>query len=168
MPPIALSSVSSLPPPSPLIPVVFLSPTPVDCRITPLPTHECAATAHCPDKAPTIVPLMCCRQRHRQRVGRRRRCPSNNNALPPVPHGCTNVAAPTTLHPHCPTKAPLPTSRRCPPPMLYASESIGRHSKAASSFIQLLCLHLPLCPCCLPAASHQLAIVADIERPHRQ
>jgi hypothetical protein len=119
----------------PMVHTVFLSPTPVDCPFTPTPTHGYAFTAHHPDNAPTIVPLTCYRQRRRQRVGRRHRRPSDIDALLPAPHGCTAAAVPTTLHPHSPAEASLPTSRRCPPPTRCALESIGGRPKAASSFI---------------------------------
>ena len=99
----------------PMVPVVFLSPIPLDCCFTPPPTHGCAATAHRPNNATTIVPLTCCCQCHRQCVRRCHQRPSDEDALPPAPHGCTAAAAPTTLQPppsrrhHC--RCPLSQRR---------------------------------------------------------
>jgi hypothetical protein len=68
----------------------------------------------------------------RPHVGRRRRRPSNNNALPPAPHRCTTAAVPTMLHSHSPARR-HPSD--APPPTLRASESVRGRPKAASSFI---------------------------------
>ena len=139
----------------PMVHVVFLSPTPVDCPFTPPPTHGYAATAHRPDNAPTmIVPLTCYRQCRRQRVGRRRRRPSNNDALPPAPHGCQccTPTAPTRRHRRHPANA---RHRRFA--HRKASEDVQRQPP-------------PLFDCCVyvflfaPAAS-QSANVAAIDRP---
>ena len=93
----------------------------------------------------------------RPRVGRRRRRPSNDNALPPAPHRCTAAAAPTTLHSHSPAKGAIadipqtPHHRRSA--RRKASEGVRRPPP-------------PSFDCCVCAAS-QSAIVADIERPRR-
>ena len=139
----------------PMVHVVFLSPTPVDCPFTPPPTHGYAATAHRPNNAPTIVPLTCYHQRRRQRVGRRHRRPSNDDALLPAPHGCQR----------CTTIAPPRRHRRHPADARHrrfahrkASEDIQRQPP-------------PLFDCCVcvflfaPAAL-QSARVAAIDRPH--
>ncbi len=93
----------------------------------------------------------------RPRVGRRRRRPSNDDALPPGPHRCTAAAAPTTLHSHSPTKGAIADIPQTPHHRRFARRkaSEGVRRPPPSSF-----------DCCVCAAS-QSAIIADIERPRR-
>jgi hypothetical protein len=68
---------------------------------SPPPTQGCAAIAHRPDRAPTKVPLTCCRSRRSQ-------CPVRWKA-PPTPLQQRCAAALTTLHLHSPSEVPSPT-----------------------------------------------------------
>jgi hypothetical protein len=106
---------------------------------------------------PSLTLLNARLQCGRPRVGRCRRCPSNDEALPPAPHRCTAAAAPTTLHSHSPAEGAIADIPQTPHHRRFmrqkASEGIRRPPP-------------PSFDCCVCAAS-QSAIVADIERPRR-
>jgi hypothetical protein len=93
----------------------------------------------------------------RPRVGRRRQCPSNDNALPPAPHRCTAAAAQTTLHSHSPAEGDIANIPQTPHHLRFArrkaSEGIRRPPPPSFD--------------CRVCAASQSAIVADIERPRR-
>jgi hypothetical protein len=93
----------------------------------------------------------------RPRIGRRRRRPSNDDALLPAPHRCTAAAAPTTLHSHGPSKGAIADILQTPHHQRFARRKASEGVRRPPP---------PSFDCCVCAAS-QSAIVADIERPRR-
>jgi hypothetical protein len=93
----------------------------------------------------------------RPRIGRRHQRPSNNDALPPAPHRCTAVTAPTTLHSHISAKGAIADIPQTPHQRRFARQKASEGVRRPPP---------PSFDCCV-CATLQLTIVADIERPRR-